>query len=457
MRKFILLSSSLWLFLVTAQAQVASSSGVSFTNQVLLISSKLQAPVASSGVQQYLHDGKEWVLNATTQYNYSADKKLLSKVYIPTPYKKTGYQLETFKTDYLAYNKFGKPVLMKRYALRNGLYIEVEKKTKVYDDKGNIAEIHTLYKGEKQYVYANYDGSFKFKYTYNSKGQPTTIESEYYYLGYNSDWYKGSKRIFTYNTDGTINSIERLPFSFLTNNYIQAGAVKYTNIKWDDFAFETFFEAGQNLDAVEDVKSYDVEEWDEKSQKYKATKSAVLKEAITDGEEVKDMVLNDQSLQQTTTRNPAGYIQSVNFENRKESTHPLAAIRYQYVLNDGNVSEQISEVWNASVQKYEPQERLVYTNEAAGSAIPLVDAAVLTAYPNPFIEATQIQYTLASTENVLIEVYNVLGTKISTLLATEQSMGKHTIQLKDIPAGAYVVQMHVGDKVYSHRILKQRE
>jgi hypothetical protein len=48
-------------------------------------------------------------------------------------------------------------------------------------------------------------------------------------------------------------------------------------------------------------------------------------------------------------------------------------------------------------------------------------------YPNPFNPSTSIQYYIPSTSDVKIEVYNLLGSKITSLFEGKQSAGSHTL------------------------------
>ena len=48
-------------------------------------------------------------------------------------------------------------------------------------------------------------------------------------------------------------------------------------------------------------------------------------------------------------------------------------------------------------------------------------------YPNPFNSATTIIYQLAQSDKVSINIYNLLGHSIKTLVNEEQLAGNHSI------------------------------
>lgn len=65
-------------------------------------------------------------------------------------------------------------------------------------------------------------------------------------------------------------------------------------------------------------------------------------------------------------------------------------------------------------------------------------------YPNPFNPATSIPYSLPSASRVTVEVFNVLGQRVATLLDEYQSAGDHTIEWQGtddagnaLPSGIY--------------------
>jgi hypothetical protein len=67
-------------------------------------------------------------------------------------------------------------------------------------------------------------------------------------------------------------------------------------------------------------------------------------------------------------------------------------------------------------------------------------------YPNPFNPTTTIKYTLPKPQKVKIEVFNLLGQKITTLLDKQMSAGNHKVKFTadNLPSGVYLYRIQVG-------------
>ena len=67
-------------------------------------------------------------------------------------------------------------------------------------------------------------------------------------------------------------------------------------------------------------------------------------------------------------------------------------------------------------------------------------------YPNPFNPQAQIPYTLPVNSHVTLEVFDLLGRRIKTLVDEEQLAGSHTVQFdaRDLPNGTYVYRITAG-------------
>lgn len=81
----------------------------------------------------------------------------------------------------------------------------------------------------------------------------------------------------------------------------------------------------------------------------------------------------------------------------------------------------------------------------------------LSAYPNPFVASTNISYTLAKDEKVIIKLYSISGELIKTIINRNQQAGSYlqTIEGNDIAKGAYYVGIITGDKKTVVNIVKQ--
>jgi len=75
------------------------------------------------------------------------------------------------------------------------------------------------------------------------------------------------------------------------------------------------------------------------------------------------------------------------------------------------------------------------------------DLALMQNFPNPFNARTVISYQLPTFCRVQLEVYNLLGEKVATLVDGEQNPGYRTIawEADDLPSGIYFYRLTVRD------------
>jgi hypothetical protein len=80
---------------------------------------------------------------------------------------------------------------------------------------------------------------------------------------------------------------------------------------------------------------------------------------------------------------------------------------------------------------------------------------ILQNYPNPFNSSTTIQYELPVNSNVTIEIYDVLGRRVATLVNEKQEAGYHQIRwdAKDKASGMYFYRIQAGDYVEAKKML----
>ena len=96
---------------------------------------------------------------------------------------------------------------------------------------------------------------------------------------------------------------------------------------------------------------------------------------------------------------------------------------------------------------------------ARGTALP-TDFALGQNYPNPFNPSTIIPYQLPTAGHVRLEVFNLLGQRLATLVDAEQPAGVHTAQWdatdasgRAVGAGVYIYRLSSGGMRESRRMV----
>ncbi|MEL7833838.1 T9SS type A sorting domain-containing protein [Fodinibius sp. Rm-B-1B1-1] len=70
-------------------------------------------------------------------------------------------------------------------------------------------------------------------------------------------------------------------------------------------------------------------------------------------------------------------------------------------------------------------------------------------FPNPFTSGTQIRYQVASQSRATLEVYDVLGRKVQTLVDEQKSKGEYSIRFdgSNLSSGIYFIHLKVGETI----------
>jgi flagellar hook assembly protein FlgD len=105
-------------------------------------------------------------------------------------------------------------------------------------------------------------------------------------------------------------------------------------------------------------------------------------------------------------------------------------------------------------------------NEAAQS-VGAVEVAAIPAtfaldqnYPNPFNPSTTVRYQIPNDANVALDIYNLQGQKIRTLVSKEQKAGYYSVVWdgrneagQTVSSGLYLYRVQAGSFVATHKML----
>lgn len=79
-------------------------------------------------------------------------------------------------------------------------------------------------------------------------------------------------------------------------------------------------------------------------------------------------------------------------------------------------------------------------------------------YPNPFNPRTMIRYSLAEPGFVSVEVYDMLGTRVSTLVSRFEQAGDFQVEwdAEDQPSGVYFCRLQTARYILTRSMLLVR-
>jgi hypothetical protein len=76
-------------------------------------------------------------------------------------------------------------------------------------------------------------------------------------------------------------------------------------------------------------------------------------------------------------------------------------------------------------------------------------------YPNPFNSSTLIEYGLPEPGSVKVDIFDILGRKVQTLVDGTQPAGYHQVTWKadKVPSGLYFYRIQAGEKTQTRKCL----
>jgi len=152
----------------------------------------------------------------------------------------------------------------------------------------------------------------------------------------------------------------------------------------------------------------------------------------------------------------SGSFPNYNYGNVPANTWTVVTIPFSQ-LNPNNSAAQridIMEMSGNNVTYYVDNISFINSslaNQAATNILPEVTQpktfALEQNFPNPFNPSTTIQFTLASPSHVALNIYNILGQKVATLINEDMSEGIHSVDWNadNLPSGFYIYQLKAGN------------
>lgn len=118
-------------------------------------------------------------------------------------------------------------------------------------------------------------------------------------------------------------------------------------------------------------------------------------------------------------------------------------------LTDGTSKVSKRSFYNTNVKESLVQEKSNSVNDIK-----------YTVSPNPFSDRIQIEYVLPAEMRVSIDLYNIQGTKLATILPAQKQNGSQSTSFNIAPytqkEGTYFVNIQFGEKSYSEKIIKAK-
>ncbi|MCF8297350.1 MAG: immunoglobulin domain-containing protein, partial [Saprospiraceae bacterium] len=101
-----------------------------------------------------------------------------------------------------------------------------------------------------------------------------------------------------------------------------------------------------------------------------------------------------------------------------------------------------------------------YINVSNVGVSEFVMSSSISVYPNPYNDKTNIAYELFKPANVKVEVYNVVGERISLLVDEKQMTGSYKYQFsaQDLghSTGLYFLRMQINDRVFTKKLIEMK-
>jgi hypothetical protein len=76
-------------------------------------------------------------------------------------------------------------------------------------------------------------------------------------------------------------------------------------------------------------------------------------------------------------------------------------------------------------------------------------------YPNPFNPSTIIRFSVSEKSNVVLKVYDILGSEVATLVNNDMDIGRYEVEFRadNYSSGIYIYKISAGDFVSTKKMI----
>ncbi|MBE0572236.1 MAG: T9SS type A sorting domain-containing protein [Ignavibacteriaceae bacterium] len=129
---------------------------------------------------------------------------------------------------------------------------------------------------------------------------------------------------------------------------------------------------------------------------------------------------------------------------------PDSSKLYDIQFTDSLIGYAVGEEGVIAKYRYQPPD---FVSEEFSTIVK--DFILYQNFPNPFNPATTISFNLSEPGQVSLNIYNVLGTRITTLLEDYKSNGNHSVvwNAENEPSGVYYFQLNVYGKLETRKMM----
>ena len=354
-------------------------------------------------------------------------------------------------------------------AWRDSAWVNKSKKVKTYDDNGYLSQ-------KDRYKYR--DGEWSLKgmtiFENNENGDRATTTKQVYR---NDEWLNRYKINFSYNDGGLlISKVEQKWSQDVWRNKKETAleyegelCVNKTISRWHDSTWVdraikelSYNDSGDRTEKI--TYRWSDSTWIPRHRViYSYNDNAALSEKLV--YKWTDSTWVDKA------RASIGYDDNQNrvqvLLEKKDSTDAWmnVSLREHTYSDNGLLTETVRSKWRD--ESWLPRKRYEYNystdrgvlSAGAPAALPK-KIALSQAYPNPFNPATTISYRLMEANHVRVDIYDMLGNKVRTLVSQTQNAGTKSYQWnatndlgQSVSAGMYIYTIQAGDFIQSKKMV----